>query len=104
MATCPLCNERPTKRYCPAKEAQICSLCCGVKREIEIDCPSGCVYLKAAHSYEKEKRLPDQEVAERAARYGQDFVYRYSPIFDAVTATVLQEREQSRWFVDSDLI
>ena len=43
--TCPLCGQRKGKRACPAKQALICSACCGAKRRIEIDCPQDCVYL-----------------------------------------------------------
>lgn len=48
---CPLCNQRKAKRFCPAKGTQICAVCCGTKRLVEINCPSDCVYLASARSH-----------------------------------------------------
>jgi hypothetical protein len=45
---CPLCRQRPARRACPAVGAEICPVCCGTKRLVEIDCPSTCGYLAAA--------------------------------------------------------
>lgn len=42
---CELCNKRKGKRYCPAKRTEICPVCCGQKRGIEIDCPLDCKYF-----------------------------------------------------------
>lgn len=42
---CDLCNKRKGKRYCPAKRTEICPVCCGQKRGIEIDCPLDCQYF-----------------------------------------------------------
>jgi len=104
MAMCPLCSERAGKRYCPAKDAQICAVCCGSKREIEIDCPSSCTYLKASRSYEAEKPIIDPELAGRIQKYDNDFVNRYHEVLDAVNASVVEERLASPWLVDQDAI
>ena len=48
---CPLCNHRKAKRLCPAKGVQICPVCCGTKRLVEINCPADCVYLASARSH-----------------------------------------------------
>ncbi|PYS16278.1 MAG: hypothetical protein DMG15_02765 [Acidobacteria bacterium] len=104
MAMCPLCSSRPAKRYCPAVADQICPVCCGTKREIEIDCPSSCPYLKSSRSYEAEKRVPDAELASKAHRYNEDFIARYHPVLDALTRSVGEERLNAPWLVDNDVI
>ena len=48
---CPLCNHRKAKRACPALNRQICAVCCGTKRLVEINCPSDCGYLSSARSH-----------------------------------------------------
>lgn len=48
---CPLCNQRKAKRACPALGRQICAVCCGTKRLVEISCPTDCVYLASARSH-----------------------------------------------------
>lgn len=47
---CPVCNERKAKRACPALGKQICAVCCGTKRLVEINCPADCGYLVAARA------------------------------------------------------
>jgi hypothetical protein len=36
----------------------ICTVCCGEKREVTIDCPSDCSYLIASRRWEREHRKP----------------------------------------------
>ena len=104
MATCPLCAERPAKRYCPAKDIKICAVCCGTKREIEIDCPSSCSYLKASRSYEYEKPIPDPQLAAKAHQFGPEFVAQHHVLLDFVTLAIVEERMSSAWLVDNDVI
>jgi hypothetical protein len=46
--SCPLCQQRPGRRQCPALGHVICAVCCGTKRQVEIHCPPDCPYLAAA--------------------------------------------------------
>ncbi len=48
---CPLCGTRRSKRACPALGQQICPVCCGTKRLVEIRCPSDCPYLASAREH-----------------------------------------------------
>jgi len=48
---CPACRDRKPKRSCPALGARICTVCCATKRQVEIDCPSDCVYLSSARAH-----------------------------------------------------
>jgi hypothetical protein len=48
---CPLCNQRKAKRACPALGRQICAVCCGTKRLVEISCPADCAYLSSARHH-----------------------------------------------------
>lgn len=45
---CPTCGRRKARRACPALAREICSVCCGTKRQTEIRCPPDCVYLGRA--------------------------------------------------------
>ena len=104
MAMCPLCSERAGKRYCPAKDEKICAVCCGTKREIEIDCPSSCPYLKASRSYESEKPIPDPEVAARVHDFDALFLEQFHPVLDILTLAINEERATTPWLVDNDVI
>lgn len=48
---CPVCNQRKPKRACPALGKQICAVCCGTKRLVEIACPQDCGYLTSARAH-----------------------------------------------------
>jgi len=104
MARCPLCSERPAKRYCPAKETQICSVCCGTKREVEIDCPATCVHLQSGRAYESDKRPVDPTLNLRIQSLGEDFVRNYSWLMDILCTEVLAEYRTSQWLLDNDVL
>jgi hypothetical protein len=48
---CPLCGTRRARRGCPALGKQICAVCCGTKRLVEIQCPSDCTWLASAREH-----------------------------------------------------
>ena len=48
---CPLCGARRARRGCPAIAKQICALCCGTKRQVQIACPSDCAWLAVARDH-----------------------------------------------------
>jgi len=48
---CPLCHARAARRSCPAVGREICAICCGTKRQVEIRCPDTCPYLASARSH-----------------------------------------------------
>jgi hypothetical protein len=49
--SCPVCRQRKGKRTCPALGGTICSVCCGTKRIVEIDCPADCVHLATSREH-----------------------------------------------------
>ena len=50
-ALCPLCRSRKARRACPALQQDICAVCCGTKRLVEIRCPPTCGYLQSARTH-----------------------------------------------------
>ena len=63
--TCPLCRSRKPKRACPGVGQQICPVCCGTKRLVDIVCPPGCIYLTTSqrHPAAAVKRQQEQDLA-----------------------------------------
>ena len=49
--TCPLCTRRRAGRECPALGRRICAVCCGTKRQVEINCPPDCSYLRTSQAH-----------------------------------------------------
>jgi hypothetical protein len=62
---CPLCQSRAARRHCPALAREICAVCCGTKRRVEIRCPETCAYLgnAAAHPPAVVRRQQERDVA-----------------------------------------
>ena len=89
--SCPICEKRPPKRYCPAKGERICAICCGREREVTIACPSDCPYLIAARRYEAEHRKPltGDEYPYRDTVVREDFVYERWPVVAGLAAAIL---------------
>jgi hypothetical protein len=79
-------------------------VCCGTKREIEIDCPSSCTYLKASRSYEAEKPIMDAELMAKIRRYDNSFFQRHHHVLMHVYDNVVEERMASPWLVDKDVL
>lgn len=92
--TCPLCRTRKAKRQCPGIGQQICPVCCGTKRLVEIACPPDCVYLTSAqrHPAAVVKRQQEQDLSVLVGALGrvseaqlqtffviQTFIARYRP-------------------------
>lgn len=69
---CVLCGTRRARRACPGVQGDICAQCCGTEREVTIDCPLDCAYLREARVHEKltplgpeDLRHPEVEVTEQ---------------------------------------
>jgi hypothetical protein len=101
---CQLCDQRKAKRYCPAKLELICTICCGSKREVEIDCPSGCVYLQAGREHEKERNSSSDHLQLKDPRFSdRKFVESLSPAITVIDRTILEVRDHFPEMTDADL-
>jgi len=65
VMVCASCGQRKGRRECPALRASICTICCGTKRLVEIQCPDTCSHLAAAreHPAAVVKRQQERDVA-----------------------------------------
>lgn len=96
---CPLCGKRTAGRNCPARATKICSVCCGTKREVEIDCPADCEYLAQGRAWEAGR----QEPPARANTFGAQFLSRHGAAIGAVVQAVIGERATNPALLDSDV-
>lgn len=103
--TCPICNKRKAQRYCPAKEASICSVCCGTEREVTIDCPSDCTYLIASRTYGLERKKFDWSKLPFAdIKIPSSFAQEHVPLLNALTYTICVFARESAYTVDTDVL
>ena len=103
--SCPLCQKRKSKRFCPAKNVLICPVCCGTKREVEIDCPPNCVYLNNGRKYEGERVARTTPPPARTQRLWDDtFQAQFGPWLFALGGVMTSERKRNAEIVDADAI
>ncbi|MGA3088892.1 MAG: hypothetical protein ABSD75_09785 [Terriglobales bacterium] len=107
--SCPICNERKEKRFCPAVHGRICPQCCGEQREVTLDCPSDCPYLQqarehsSAHSHreagraEGEPPFSDIEIPEQ-------FLYEREELILGLSFALAKSARSDRALMDRDLL
>lgn len=102
--SCPICEKRKPKRFCPAKGEKICAVCCGTEREVTIDCPSDCPYLLAARRYELEHRKPieSSEAPYPDARVSMDLVRERSAVISGLGHAILQFAAENKSLNDAE--
>lgn len=104
--SCPICNLRKEKRFCPAVHGRICAQCCGEQREVTLDCPSDCPYLQQAREHEK-PRAPseiDQAAFFPAVEIGEQFLYEREHLLLGLTFALAKSARANRTLADRDLI
>ena len=103
---CPLCGARRARRGCPALGKQICAVCCGTKRLVEIQCPSDCPWLASAREHPPAVAVRQQQrdvgVLLESMR---DFSRRQSQLFLLVTTFLVRyEAPELQRPVDDDVV
>lgn len=73
MATCTICEQRKAKRYCTARGEDICAQCCGTEREVTINCPYSCGYLRESRRHER-RDLSEAQMPHADVKLGSDFM------------------------------
>ena len=86
FVVCSLCGTRRARRGCPALGRQICPVCCGTKRLVEIRCPADCSWLVSSRTHPPatvhRQQQRDQALFMEALR---DFDERQSRLFVLVS-------------------
>lgn len=103
---CPVCNSRKGKRFCPAKQRQICAQCCGEKRVIEIRCPPDCAYLTSGQSYQRFKDYVAQIQAIESPLEQQlilETSFRYADFLEELEKSIVEYAADLRSLRDSDV-
>jgi len=103
--TCPLCGARRARRVCPGVNQQICSVCCGTKRLVEIKCPSDCPYLSAAREHPAAAVVRQQQRDfSRVGHIMRDLNERQSHLFFLVATFLTQyEPAELQALIDDDV-
>ena len=71
---CAICQTRRPRRFCPGVRGDICTLCCGTEREVSVDCPLACEYLREAHKHEKPQPLDPDALPNRDIQVSEEYL------------------------------
>ena len=103
---CFLCNERKAKRYCPAKTRNICAVCCGEKRGIEINCPDDCKYFVNGQNYQQKKITNIRIKKDGIVAYQKKAeLYRKNPeLFAKIEFALVDAYNQNNRLLNKDVV
>lgn len=102
---CSLCGTRRARRGCPALGRQICAVCCGTKRLVQIQCPSDCAWLASAREHPPAALVRQQQRdVGLFVQFMRDFSERQSQIFFLInTFLVRYEPPEFLPLIDDDV-
>ena len=103
LKLCTLCNKRKAKRYCAGLGESICSTCCGTEREVKVDCPFDCSYLRESRRYEAARAQPPREMPFREIEVSDSFLAEHEQLIGRTAYHLLQYALENPRTTDSDL-
>jgi hypothetical protein len=104
--SCAICEVRKEKRFCPAVHGRICPQCCGEQREVTLDCPSDCPYLRQAREHEKPRSAAEVDPAGLflQVEISDQFMYEKEHLLMGLTYALAKAARADRSLHDQDLI
>jgi len=101
--SCAICHTRRPKRFCPGVRGEICTICCGTEREVTVDCPLDCIYLREAHQHEKIEPTDPHNFPNQDIRVTEDFLRDHEPLLLFLARTLLDAALATSGAVDFDV-
>jgi hypothetical protein len=100
---CAICHIRRPKRFCPGVRGDICTTCCGTEREVTVDCPLDCVYLRDAHKHEKIEHIDPHDFPNQDIRVTEEFLREREPLLLFLARTLLDAALDTSGATDFDV-
>jgi hypothetical protein len=104
--SCSICEIRKEKRFCPAIHGRICPQCCGEQREVTLECPSECVYLRQARQHEKPRPASEFDAASLFVQvaFSDRFPYEHEHLLMGLSYALFKAATADRAINDLDLV
>jgi hypothetical protein len=100
---CALCETRRPRRFCPGVRGDICTICCGTEREVSVDCPLDCEYLREAHQHERPAPLDPATVPNHDIRVTDEFLQANDALLAFAGGMLMGAAFDTPGTVDSDV-
>ena len=99
---CPLCEKRKPKRPCPARGDLICARCCGEQREVSIECPFECSYLRESRNRDH-KGIHPKDFPYNDIQIDDQFIRRHAELLSESAQQILAGFAKIPGAVDTDV-
>lgn len=100
---CAICHTRKPRRSCPGVHGDICSLCCGNEREVTVDCPFDCSYLREARQHEHIQPVDPHTFPNQDIRVEEEFLEDHKTLLMGASLALARASLGTPGVVDSDL-
>jgi hypothetical protein len=100
---CKICGTRKPRRFCPGVGGDICPICCGEQREVTVNCPLDCPFLREARVHEKPREVDQQELPNRDIRVTEEFLRDHEALLIFLGMKLLEGALAAPGVVDSDV-
>ena len=100
---CAICQTRRPRRFCPGVRGDICTLCCGTEREVSVDCPLDCGYLREAHRREKASPVDPETLPNRDVPVSEKFLTENQEFLMFLAYSLVRAAFQNPAVVDYDV-
>ncbi len=100
---CAICHKRKPKRHCPGVSGEICAICCGTEREVTVDCPLDCVYLRDSRRYDWKKAAPPASLPFPEVEVGDSFLAEHEPLIGRIGFELLHYALENLKTTDKDI-
>jgi len=101
--TCVICETRRPKRDCPGVRGAICTVCCGKEREVTVDCPLDCEYLRDARQREKPAGADPKDFPNQDIKVSERFLRENETLLVLLGKGVVESALSTPGMVDSDV-
>jgi hypothetical protein len=71
---CAICDTRRARRFCPGVGGDICSICCGIEREVTVTSPFDCEFLREARRHDKQPEIDMSQLPNQDIRVTEEFL------------------------------
>jgi hypothetical protein len=100
---CAICHTRRPRRFCPGVHGDICSICCGTEREVTVDCPLDCEFLREGRRHEKAQAPTGADFPNRDIKVSEKLLRDHEPLLIFLSESIFQTAMQVPGVVDRDV-
>ncbi|HWB85370.1 MAG TPA: hypothetical protein VG675_14600 [Bryobacteraceae bacterium] len=101
--TCAICQTRKPRRFCPGVRGDICTVCCGTEREVTVNCPLDCEYLRDARQHERLLPLSAKDFPSKDIEVTESFLQKNEEMLVALGQRIVMVALDTPGAVDSDV-